>query len=120
VKAKSALEISDTLSNMGQQMSSKLEVSIEELADLMSMFLRIFAFIIYHYNLGIWKGLLPVYSSLDYLKEMVWLSVQPRKLRQSLEDLNSTLKQLPSHFRNYEAYSNTKRLLDNCSKVAFF
>lgn len=103
IKAKNALEISDTLGHVSHQATNKLEVAIEELADLQ----------------GVWKSLLPIYDHLDGLKEMPWLSVQSRKLRQNLEELLGQLKALPSQYKSYEAYNCVKRLLQNYSKVNF-
>jgi dynein heavy chain 1, cytosolic len=71
------------------------------------------------YFLDVWKSLLPIYDNLDELKEQQWLSVQPRKLRQSLEELMARLKGLPSQFKTYEAYDYAKRMLQNYSKVFF-
>jgi dynein heavy chain 1, cytosolic len=55
----------------------------------------------------------------DEMKEMPWLTIQPRKLRQNLEELLGRLKNLPSQFKSYEAYDSAKHLLQNYSKVEF-
>lgn len=60
---------------------------------------------------------MPIYDELDELREKSWVMVQPRKLRQTIDDLLASLKKLPSQFRSYESYENTKRLLQNYSRV---
>ncbi|KAI1728166.1 dynein heavy chain and region d6 of dynein motor domain-containing protein [Ditylenchus destructor] len=102
VKAKSALEISESSVNVtGVQSINKLDVAFEELRDLS----------------GVWKALLPIYMSLEEMKDQAWLSIQPRKLRQGLDEQMGRLKQLPSQYRSYESYDYTKRLLQNYSKM---
>uniref|UniRef100_A0A7E4ZT92 Dynein heavy chain, cytoplasmic n=1 Tax=Panagrellus redivivus TaxID=6233 RepID=A0A7E4ZT92_PANRE len=98
VKAKNALEISDTSSTSHM---SRLDVSMEELEALKS----------------VWNALAPVYDQVDELKEKTWLSVQPRKIRQTLDELLTKLKQLPSQYRSYEAYEYAKTMLQNYAKV---
>lgn len=115
VKAKNALEISDSLAHINLQATNKLETAIEELGDLSSKFLAIFSK--YSFFLDVWKSLLPIYDSLDELKEQQWLSVQPRKLRQNLEELMGRLKGLPSQFKSYETFGNARSLLQNYLKV---
>lgn len=60
---------------------------------------------------------MPMYDAVDDLKEKTWLSVQPRKLRQSLDELLAQLKQLPAKYRSYDSYEYAKRMLHNYSKV---
>ena len=69
--------------------------------------------------LAVWQALVPLYNSLEELKEKTWLSVQPRKLRQSLDELLAQLKQLPAKFRSYDSYNYAKKALQNYSKVNF-
>lgn len=102
LKAKVALEMPDAI-GMSTQMN-KLDVALEELNDLK----------------GVWKSLSPIYDNVDEMKEKTWLSVQPRKLRQSLDELLANLKQLPSQYRSYESYDFAKRMLQNYSKVNQF
>lgn len=54
---------------------------------------------------------------MDEMKDRPWLSIQPRKLRQGLDELLSRLKQLPSQYRSYQSYDFAKNLLQNYSKV---
>ncbi|CAK5084784.1 unnamed protein product [Meloidogyne enterolobii] len=101
VKAKNALEISESVVSINQQSASKLELAIEELEDLSC----------------VWKSLLPIYNNLDELKEIPWLSIQPRKLRQNLEEQLGKLRNLPSHYKQYDAYAHVKGLLQNYLKM---
>lgn len=64
-----------------------------------------------------WQALVPLYNSVEELKEKTWLSVQPRKLRQSLDELLAQLKQLPAKFRSYDSYNYAKKALQNYSKA---
>lgn len=64
-----------------------------------------------------WKSLLPVYDAIDEMKERPWLSIQPRKIRQALDEQVERLKQLPSQYRSYQSYDYAKNLLANYSKV---
>lgn len=100
VRAKNALDITDAM-RIGSQFS-KLDVAIEELSDLRSA----------------WQALGPIYVDIDELREKSWLIVQPRKIRQTLDDLMVNLKKLPSQFRSYESYEQTKRMLQNYSRVS--
>ncbi|VDN25921.1 unnamed protein product [Gongylonema pulchrum] len=93
-KAKGALDITEPLTATGQAI--KLDVAVEELSDLK----------------GVWQSLIPLYNAVDELKEKTWLSVQPRKLRQSLDELLNQLKLLPSKYRSYESYDYAKQMLD--------
>jgi dynein heavy chain 1 len=102
VRAKNALDMTDAL-RVGTQVS-KLDVAMEELTDLR----------------GAWQALMPVFEELDQLRETSWMMVQPRKLRQSVDDLLASLKKLPSQYRSYESYEQTKRLLQNYSRVCIY
>lgn len=48
---------------------------------------------------------------------MPWLSVQPRKIRNKLDNLLNQLKDLPARFRQYASYDFVKRLLQSLTKV---
>ncbi|VBB28797.1 unnamed protein product, partial [Acanthocheilonema viteae] len=99
VKAKGALEMAEPVFTMSH--AAKLDIAVEELSDLK----------------GVWQSLMPMYDAVDELKEKTWLSVQPRKLRQSLDELLAQLKQLPAKYRSYDSYEYAKRMLHNYSKM---
>ncbi|XP_065319190.1 dynein heavy chain, cytoplasmic-like isoform X2 [Gordionus sp. m RMFG-2023] len=99
-RAKEALGLSDNdmLSASGKD---KTKFSLEELQDLK----------------GVWIELKKIWEQLEALKETSWASVQPRKVRQSLDSLSSSLKSLPTHLRQYSAYEYVKRLIQSYSRA---
>ena len=58
-----------------------------------------------------------MYTEVDEMKDKTWLSVQPRKLRQSLDELSQKLKGLPVKYKTYKSYESAKELMQNSSKV---
>lgn len=98
LQAKNVFDMIDTHS-VGKV--SKLDVAMEELNDLR----------------GAWQTLIPIYDEINELREKPWIMVQPRKLRQTIDDLLASLKKLPSKFRAYESHHQTKQFLQNCSRV---
>ncbi|VDK17416.1 unnamed protein product [Anisakis simplex] len=99
VKAKGALEMNEPI--VAGSHAAKLDVAVEELSDLK----------------GVWQSLTPLYNAIEEMKEKTWLSVQPRKLRQNLDELLAQLKQLPAKYRSYESYDYAKRMMHNYSKM---
>ena len=51
------------------------------------------------------------------MKDVPWLSVQPRKVRQQLDGLLTQLKDLPSRLRTYPGYEHVRKLLQSYTKV---
>jgi len=51
------------------------------------------------------------------MKDVPWLSVQPRKVRQQLDGLLTQLKDLPSRLRTYPGYEHVLKLLQSYTKV---
>lgn len=80
-KAKEALDIPPT-SDPG------LKSLLEEVTDFKS----------------VWSNLSTIWDALNELREQPWSSVQPRKLRQSLENLINMSKDMPSRMRQYAAF----------------
>ena len=95
-KARSALDMADM--TLVPTEADKLAVANEELGDLK----------------GVWQALAPIYTQVDEIKDKTWLSVQPRKLRQSLDELMNQLKHLPVKYKSYE---HAKQMMHNYSKV---
>ncbi|KAI9728167.1 MAG: hypothetical protein M1828_004628 [Chrysothrix sp. TS-e1954] len=64
---------------------------------------------------SVWASLSVIWSGLHDLRESSWNSVQPRKLRQSLESLIATSKDMPARMRQYAAFeflqSNLRQLI---------
>ncbi|KAK6731031.1 hypothetical protein RB195_007476 [Necator americanus] len=98
-KARHALDMADPTGVPVD--ADKLAVAAEELADLK----------------GVWQALTPIYTSIDEMKEKTWLSVQPRKLRQSLDELMNQLKHLPVKYKSYKSYEYAKQMMHNYSKM---
>ncbi|XP_026482181.1 dynein heavy chain, cytoplasmic isoform X8 [Ctenocephalides felis] len=98
-KAKEALELQESAAPNNS--SERMSVVLEELQDLR----------------GVWSELSRVWTLIDETREKPWLSVQPRKLRQTLDGMMSQLKELPARLRMYESYEYVKKLLQSYIKV---
>ena len=48
-----------------------------------------------------WSELSKIWERIDELKDVPWLSVQPRKVRQQIDGQLAQLKDLPSRLRTY-------------------
>lgn len=99
-KAKEALELQES-AGVPNNSSERMTVVLEELQDLR----------------GVWGELAKIWAQIDETREKPWLSVQPRKLRQSLETMMSQLKELPARLRMYESYEYVKKLIQSYIKV---
>ncbi|XP_064484606.1 dynein heavy chain, cytoplasmic-like isoform X2 [Ornithodoros turicata] len=98
-KAKEALELQEPgVVSAGDE---RLQVALEELQDLK----------------GVWSELSKIWEQIDQLKEMPWLSVQARKLRQQLDGLLNQLKELPARLRQYASFEYVKKVLVGYTKV---
>lgn len=100
-KAKEALELLGPGISPFNPNDEKLSVALEELEDLKS----------------VWSELCKIWEQLDQLKELPWLSVQPRKVRNKLDNILSQLKELPARFRQYPSYDFVKRQIQGLTKV---
>ncbi|XP_001636057.2 cytoplasmic dynein 1 heavy chain 1 isoform X2 [Nematostella vectensis] len=98
-KAKEALELMEpgTLAPSEE----RVLVAFEELQDLK----------------GVWSELAKVWEKVDELKERPWLSVQPRKLRQSLDELLSDMKNLPARLRQYASFEFVQKTIKTYLKM---
>ncbi|XP_072172912.1 cytoplasmic dynein 1 heavy chain 1-like [Diadema setosum] len=98
-KAKEALELQE----LGTVSASeeRVQVALEELQDLK----------------GVWSELQKIWEQIDELKEKPWLSVAPRKLRQSIDSLTNGLKSLPARLRQYSSYEHVQKVLKGYAKV---
>jgi dynein heavy chain 1 len=101
LRAKEALELLEPGLAPVSPSDEKLQVALEELQDLK----------------GVWTELSKVWEQIDILKELPWLSVQPRKLRQQLDGLMSQLKDMPTRLRQYASYDYVKRVLQSYTKA---
>ena len=93
-KAKEALDLPTSPDN-------KLASVLEEVQDFMS----------------VWAALSTIWKSLNDLRDMLWSSVQPRKLKQSLESLIKMTKEMPSRMRQYAAFEHIQGILRQLLKA---
>ncbi|KAJ6144523.1 hypothetical protein N7470_008418 [Penicillium chermesinum] len=93
-KAKEALDLPATA-------ESSLPAILEEVQDFMS----------------VWGALSSIWAKLNELREGLWTSIQPRKLRQSLDGLIKSTKEMPSRMRQYAAFEHIQNVLRGYLKV---
>ena len=65
----------------------------------------------------LWNELMLIWKQINELKDKQWLTIQPRKLRQSLEKLVQQLTNLPPGLRQYDSYQHVKNVLQQSIKV---
>ncbi|PLW56951.1 hypothetical protein PCANC_02857 [Puccinia coronata f. sp. avenae] len=80
-RAKEALDLEHTSND-------RLDPVAEEISDLKA----------------VWTALSGIWAQLAELRETTWSSVTPRKLRQSLEALLTSTREMPSKMRQYQAF----------------
>ncbi|XHG04755.1 hypothetical protein AWENTII_008001 [Aspergillus wentii] len=93
-KAKEALDLPAST-------ESSLPAILEEVQDFMS----------------VWAALSTIWKSLHDLRDGLWTSVQPRKLRQSIDGLIKMTKEMPSRMRQYAAFEHIQNVLRQLLKV---
>ena len=69
-----------------------------------------------HDFMSVWASLSTVWKSLQELRESLWTSVQPRKLRHSLETLLKMMKDMPSKVQGYAAHEYLNNVLKDLQK----
>jgi dynein heavy chain 1 len=60
---------------------------------------------------AVWTALSGVWSQISELKEISWTTVQPRKVRQQLDTLLASTREMPSRMRQYAAFEYVQDLL---------
>ena len=70
-----------------------------------------------HDFMSVWAALSTIWQSLNELRDVVWTSVQPRKLRQSMEGLIKMTKEMPSRMRQYAAFEHIQSVLRQLLKA---
>ncbi|KAL2829944.1 dynein heavy chain, N-terminal region 1-domain-containing protein, partial [Aspergillus cavernicola] len=93
-KAKEALDLPSSA-------ESSLPAVLEEVQDFMS----------------VWAALSTIWKSLNDLRDTLWTSIQPRKLRQSIDSLIKMTKEMPSRMRQYAAFEHIQNVLRQLLKV---
>ncbi|KAI2606831.1 cytoplasmic dynein heavy chain [Hypoxylon fragiforme] len=66
---------------------------------------------------SVWSGLSTIWKSLNELRETLWGSVQPRKIRSSIDSLIKMTKDMPSRMRQYAAFEHIQNILRQLLKV---
>ncbi|TFK40902.1 dynein heavy chain protein 1 [Crucibulum laeve] len=74
---------------------TRLEPVFEELRDLKA----------------VWTALSGIWSQIGELKELSWATVQPRKLRQQIDGLLGSTKEMPTRMRQYAAFEYVQDVL---------
>ncbi|KAF9454965.1 dynein heavy chain [Macrolepiota fuliginosa MF-IS2] len=74
---------------------TRLEPVFEELRDLKA----------------VWTALSGIWSQIGELREMAWATVQPRKLRQHIDGLLNSTKDMPTRMRQYAAFEYVQDIL---------
>ncbi|KAF8665172.1 hypothetical protein AX16_000636 [Volvariella volvacea WC 439] len=79
---------------------TRLEPVFEELRDLKA----------------VWTALSGIWSQIAELRDMAWATVQPRKLRQHIDGLLSSTKDMPTRMRQYAAFEYVQDVLKGLLK----
>lgn len=87
-RAKEALDL-EVVSDL------RLDPVLEELSDLKS----------------VWTALSAIWSQIDELRDALWSTVQSRKLRQHLDTLLNSTREMPSRMRQYAAFEYVQEVL---------
>ncbi|RDL39863.1 p-loop containing nucleoside triphosphate hydrolase [Venustampulla echinocandica] len=66
---------------------------------------------------SVWAALSTIWKSLNDLRDTLWNSVQPRKLRSSIDSLLKMTKEMPSRMRQYAAFEHIQTILRQFLKV---
>jgi len=80
---------------------TRLEPVFEELRDLKA----------------VWTALSGIWSQIGELREMSWATVQPRKLRQHIDGLLTSTKDMPTRMRQYAAFEYVQETLKGLLKT---
>ncbi|SAL98745.1 hypothetical protein [Absidia glauca] len=93
-RAKEALDLEQTSED-------RLDPVLEELRDLKS----------------VWTALAKVWQSVYEIRDTPWSSVVPRKVRQSIDELVNSTKEMPNRMRQYAAYEYVQDTLRQLLRV---
>lgn len=66
---------------------------------------------------SVWAALSTIWKSLNELRDTLWTSIQPRKLRGSLDGLIKMTKEMPSRMRQYAAFEHIQNVLRQLLKI---
>lgn len=93
-RAKEALDLEQTS-------EARLDPVLEELRDLKS----------------VWTALAKVWQSLNEIRDTPWSSIVPRKVRQLIDELVNSTKEMPNRMRQYAAYEYVQETLRQLLRV---
>ena len=79
---------------------ARLEPVFEELRDLKA----------------VWTALSGIWAQINELREIMWASVQPRKLRSQIDGLLNSTKEMPTRMRQYAAFEYVQDILRSLLK----
>lgn len=60
---------------------------------------------------AVWTGLSGLWAQLNDMRETPWATVQPRKIRQQLESLLASSREMPSRMRQYAAFEYVQEII---------
>lgn len=60
---------------------------------------------------AVWTALSGVWSQVTEMREALWSSIQPRKVRQQLDSLLASTREMPSRMRQYAAFEHMQDIL---------
>ena len=66
---------------------------------------------------SVWTALSKIWDSLQDLRDTLWTSVLPRKVRQNLDSLIAITKDMPSRMRQYSAFEYVQGVLQKLIKI---
>lgn len=100
VEGQSLLGTAQDALNLGRRREDRLEPIADEMRDLKT----------------VWTALLGVVARLNELRDTSWSAINPRKLRQSIEAILASMKEMPSRMRQYAAYEHFAEVLKGLLK----
>ncbi|KAK9469716.1 dynein heavy chain, N-terminal region 1-domain-containing protein [Lipomyces arxii] len=77
------------------QSANTLELTLQEIQDFKS----------------VWSALSSVWRALNDLRETPWVSFVPRRVKQSIDELMTTTKEMPSRIRQYSSFEHIQDIL---------
>ncbi|KAF9056435.1 dynein heavy chain protein 1 [Panaeolus papilionaceus] len=66
---------------------------------------------------AVWTALSGIWSQINEVREIAWSTVQPRKLRQQIDGLLSSTKDMPTRMRQYAAFEYVQEVLKGLLKM---
>lgn len=67
---------------------------------------------------NVWKSLENVCDRLEELKDQQWITIQPKKLKGSLDELLTSMTAMVPSVKSYHSYNAVKSNIENYLKVS--